>query len=141
MLIINPLSGHSIPVIVADPAFVSLNDLKISDIVRTYQELLKGNYSQYTVLSVEFSTSLDIKITKDITTILIIGHCSDVWRMCNNAEDKDMMYLVITENQCKRLPMEEAITIPLQNTGFELPQIIIDLKFSRTISWMSAIIL
>lgn len=58
------LSLHSVAVILADPAFVSLNNLKISDIVKTYKELLKANYSEYTVLSVEFSTSLDVKITK-----------------------------------------------------------------------------
>lgn len=95
--------------------------------------------------------------------------------MYNNAEDKDIMYMIITgkilqyrnvaihtslhrtivtrmnffqnffflieENRCKRLPEDEAITIPLTSEGSELPQIIIDLQFSKAILWRSAIIL
>ncbi len=50
--------------ILADPVFVSSNNLKIEDVVQIYTHLLQGNYSEYTILSVEFSTSTHFKITK-----------------------------------------------------------------------------
>lgn len=52
---------------------------------------------------------------------------------------KNVFYFV--ENQCKRLPIHEAITIPLVKDGSELPQLIIDLQFSKAITWSTAIIL
>lgn len=32
----------------------------------------------------------------ELTAILSIGNCKDIWNLYNNAEDKDIMYLAIT---------------------------------------------
>ncbi|XKL59990.1 hypothetical protein PGB90_001006 [Kerria lacca] len=138
----NPNIVNNSVVIIADSTFVAANNLQISDVIQTYKNSLQGNNTEYTnVLTVEFSTSMNIKVTKELTTILAIGTCADIWNMYNNAEDKDIMYLIITENKCKRLPINEAITIPLINEGFELPQLIIDLLFTKAITWTTAVIL
>lgn len=53
-----------VAVIMVDPEFVSANNVRLEDIVKTYKNALKGNHSEYGVLPVEFSTSMNIKINK-----------------------------------------------------------------------------
>ncbi|XP_065210970.1 ionotropic receptor 93a-like isoform X2 [Planococcus citri] len=133
----SPLINDSI-VIVADPSFISSQEVQLRDVIETHKKSLKETHIEHGMLSVELFTNMDIKLTKELTAILAIGNCHDIWNLHNNAEDKDIMYLAITDNQCKRLPVNEAITIPLASDGSELPQLIIDLQQSKAVNWKTA---
>ncbi|XP_065204300.1 ionotropic receptor 93a-like [Planococcus citri] len=133
----SPLVNDSI-VIVADPSFISSQEMRLEHVIETYKKSLKETRIEHGMLSVELFTNMDIKLTKELTAILAIGNCRDIWNLYNNAEDKDIMYLAITDNQCKRLPANEAITIPLASDGSELPQLIIDLQQSKAVNWKTA---
>lgn len=50
--------------IIADPIFIASKDILLNDVIATYKNSLKGTHIEHGMLSVEFSTSMDIKVTK-----------------------------------------------------------------------------
>jgi len=45
------------------------------------------------------------------------------------------------DTDCPRLPVDEAITIPLTTSNSELSQMILDLRISNSFSWKSALLM
>lgn len=45
------------------------------------------------------------------------------------------------DTDCPRLPIDEAITIPLTTPSSELSQMVLDLRMSNSFSWKSAVLM
>lgn len=47
----------------------------------------------------------------------------------------------VIESDCPRLPIDQAVTVPLITIGEELPQIVLDLRTFSAYQWKSAVII
>lgn len=51
------------------------------------------------------------------------------------------IFLAFLDTNCPRLPIDEAITIPLTTSKSELSQMMLDLRMSNSFSWKSAMLM
>jgi len=54
---------------------------------------------------------------------------------------KNYNLIFFLDTNCPRLPINEAITIPLTDYQSELSQMMLDLRMSNSFSWKSAILM
>lgn len=47
----------------------------------------------------------------DFTAILVITNCRNTWRAYNSARKETLLLIALTESDCPRLPLKEAITV------------------------------
>jgi hypothetical protein len=61
-----------------------------------WTELARDNLGQLP-LKVEFHTRFDIILRKDLSAVLIVASCTNLWRLYNNSEDSNsLLYLAVT---------------------------------------------
>lgn len=109
----------------------------------------------------------------DLTAVFSITNCKSTWETFHHARKERLLLIAITDPDCPRLPMHEAITvsrrcicymlkssdfncgsrviglywnayliqIPRIGVGVELPQILLDIRTSKSINWKTATIL
>jgi len=90
--------------------------------------------------------------------VLSVANCEDTWRLYEQVRQEALFFAItgsllvgpvkldfqltslneildFSEADCPRLPVSTAITVPMSENGGDLPQMILDLKTSRTITW------
>lgn len=80
-------------------------------------------------------------LISDFTVIFSIASCSATWDVFEQVQKERLLLIAITDPDCPRLPLHEALTIPRINVGIELPQIILDIRTSSSVNWRTATIL
>ncbi|KAB0802205.1 hypothetical protein PPYR_04391 [Photinus pyralis] len=92
-------------------------------------------------LNVIYYSLRDINVKRDITAMLTLVSCEDTWKLFNLAREENLLHMAISEPDCPRLPLGEAIVTPMLKNGEELPQLVLDLRTVNAYRWKSVIIL
>ncbi|XP_062556939.1 ionotropic receptor 93a isoform X2 [Armigeres subalbatus] len=111
---------------------------------KLFERILRDNFRNGGMIIKYFSwTSINLK--RDFTAVLSISNCDNTWDVYKNAAKENLVIMSITDSDCLRLPLNNAIMIPksIPSTGTfeELPQVIMDMKAMKAIDWTSGILL
>ncbi|XP_031629410.1 ionotropic receptor 93a isoform X2 [Contarinia nasturtii] len=110
---------------------------KMKEIIeRVIREDLKG-----AGLNIKYYSWSKINFNKDFTAIFSIASCTSTWEIFEHVQRERLLLMAITDPDCPRLPLHEALTIPRIKIGVELPQIILDIRTSHLVNWKTATIL
>ncbi|KAK6635692.1 hypothetical protein RUM44_000946 [Polyplax serrata] len=124
--------------VIVEREFAGKEDLSI--IVKDIVARARRNYLKDGDINVQFHSNTDVIIKKNLVAVLTIASCRNTWNIFQNAEDESILHLAITEADCPRLPLNEAITVPLVTSGGEISQIILDLRTVHGINWKSTVV-
>ncbi|KAG8040175.1 hypothetical protein G9C98_000745 [Cotesia typhae] len=86
-------------------------------------------------LSIHLSQDTGINLKQDYTILLSVTTCQVAWELFKRARAEKLVHLAITDLDCPRLPINEAITVPLVDPGEELPQIFFDMRLEQSLKW------
>ncbi|CAD6202689.1 GSCOCT00009718001.3-RA-CDS [Cotesia congregata] len=86
-------------------------------------------------LSIHLSQDTGINLKQDYTILLSVTTCQVAWELFKRARAEKLVHLAITDLDCPRLPINEAITVPLIDPGEELPQIFFDMRLEESLDW------
>lgn len=92
-------------------------------------------------LIVTYYSWTKINLKRDFSAVMSITNCENTWEIFSNSRVEDLLLIAMTDPDCPRLPEDEAIMIPMILAGQELPQVILDSRAQRSLSWQSAILL
>ncbi|XP_055304071.1 ionotropic receptor 93a isoform X1 [Sitodiplosis mosellana] len=92
-------------------------------------------------LNVKYYSWTKINFNKDFTVVFSIASCAATWEIFEHVRKERLLLLAITDPDCPRLPLHEALTIPRIKIGVELPQILVDIRTSHSVNWKTATIL
>lgn len=73
--------------------------------------------------------------------MLSIANCKDTWQVFEDSRPEAVLLIALTDPDCPRLPPDEAIMMPIMVLGEELPQVVLDMKSSKTLNVKSAVVL
>ncbi|XP_055623871.1 ionotropic receptor 93a [Toxorhynchites rutilus septentrionalis] len=111
---------------------------------RLFERILRDNFKNGGLIVKYFSwTSINLK--RDFTAVLSIASCENTWDVYRNAARENLVIMSLTDTDCPRLPVDNAIMIPrsIPSSGNfeELPQVIMDMKTMKSFSWKAAVLL
>ncbi|XP_021705215.1 ionotropic receptor 93a [Aedes aegypti] len=151
---LGPSRGDDFPSLISANASIAVIldreylDAQYDDILegtkRLFERILRDNFRNGGLIVKYFSWT-SINLRRDFTAVLSISNCENTWDVYRNAAKENLVIMSITDSDCLRLPLNNAImipkTIPTAGTFEELPQVIMDMKAMKAIDWTSAVLL
>ncbi|XP_071448694.1 ionotropic receptor 93a-like [Hetaerina americana] len=77
----------------------------------------------------------------ELIILFTIARCNDTWQLYHQLNKDNILQVSITEPDCPRLPIMEALTIPLMDFEEQISQIILDIRSENVLHWKEAIII
>ncbi|XP_058458924.1 ionotropic receptor 93a [Malaya genurostris] len=109
-----------------------------------FERILRDNFKNGGLVVKYFSWT-SINLRRDFTAVLSVSNCENTWDVYRNAAKENLVVMSITDSDCPRLPVHNAIMIPktIFSTGNfeELPQVIMDMKTINAFRWKAAVVL
>ncbi|KAE8737044.1 Ionotropic receptor 93a, partial [Frankliniella occidentalis] len=127
--------------VVVDPHFHRQDGANLLDQLRAFLGVGTLELLQHGGLNVEYYGIADYALRSDLTAVVSVATCADTWAIYRRMEQETLLQLAITDADCPRLPSDVGLTIPLTESGGVLPQMILDMKMARALTWRSAIVL
>lgn len=73
--------------------------------------------------------------------VFSIASCADTWSLFSRTEEEEILLFALTEADCPRLPINNALTVTFMDPGQELPQLLLDFRTRKAFKWKSAVLL
>ncbi|XP_043276414.1 ionotropic receptor 93a isoform X4 [Venturia canescens] len=109
---------------------------KLEALVRTITEAAKARDSDSNVgMEINVFQETSVNLARDYTVLLSVASCHETWSLFQRARKEKLVHLAITDHDCPRLPSAYGISVPIVEPSQELPQMLLDLRVGRVISW------
>ncbi|XP_041979809.1 ionotropic receptor 93a [Aricia agestis] len=135
------ITANSSIAVILDRAFLGDQHQSILDELKDYIRELARVELKHGGVVVHYFSWTAINLKKGYLAIFSVASCEDTWSLFERAEEEQMLMFALTEVDCPRLPMDSAITVTFAEAGQELPQLLLDLRTTKTFQWKAAVIL
>ncbi|XP_030750228.1 ionotropic receptor 93a [Sitophilus oryzae] len=135
------LTTNATIAIVIDKEYLPTEYDEIKSKIEEYLVYAKREILRHGGVNVQFYAWTAINVKRDLTAILSITSCAKTWALFKASETENLLHMAISEQDCARLPQNEAITIPIIDKGQETPQMLLDLRTIGVYKWKKMIII
>ncbi|KFB38903.1 AGAP000256-PA-like protein [Anopheles sinensis] len=131
--------------IILDREYLGEQYEKTLDETKNIVEKLIREHLKNGGMIVKYYSWTSINLKRDFSAVISVTGCKNTWDIYQEAVRERLVMLSITDPDCPRLPIGNAIMIPRSDgtaSAFEeVSQIILDMKSSRAIDWRTATLL
>ncbi|XP_037810946.1 ionotropic receptor 93a [Lucilia sericata] len=92
-------------------------------------------------LNVKYFTWSGIRLKKEFLAAMTVMDCETTWKFFETTRSSSVLLISITDSDCPRLPLNEAIMIPSVGISKEFPQMMLDAKVQKLLKWKTAIVM
>ncbi|CAG9765217.1 unnamed protein product [Ceutorhynchus assimilis] len=127
--------------IVIDKEYLAEDYENVKTKIENYLEYAKRDILRHGGVNVQLFAWSAINVKRDFSALLSITSCEDTWRLFRAAASENLLHIAISEQDCERLPQNNAITIPIIDRGQETPQLLLDLRTFEVYKWKNMVIM
>ncbi|XP_068617506.1 ionotropic receptor 93a [Battus philenor] len=127
--------------VILDRQFLGEQYQPMLDELREYVRELARVELKHGGVVVHYYSWTSISLKKGFIAVFSVASCEDTWSLYSRTQEEELLLFALTEVDCPRLPVDSAVTVTFAETGQELPQLLLDLRTTRSFDWKSAVIL
>ncbi|KAF6200681.1 hypothetical protein GE061_005125 [Apolygus lucorum] len=128
-------------IVIIDEFFVHSYDANIGLQVKQIFSEISSRILKQGAVDIYYHSNTNVRLEPEVTAVFSMTTCSDLWEMFNRGKDYEILFIALTESNCPRLPSDSGITMPLYRRGWEVPQIILDLREEGSIAWRTTAVI
>ncbi|KAI9577332.1 hypothetical protein GQX74_013041 [Glossina fuscipes] len=114
------------------------------NILAHFQKILNDAVHEnlkYGGINFKYFTWTGIRLKKDTLAAITIMDCDNTWEFFEDMKTPNVLVVAITNSECPRLPINQALMIPYVDRGQVFPQMILDAKVQKILNWQTAIVI
>ncbi|XP_075148376.1 ionotropic receptor 93a [Haematobia irritans] len=135
------ISANASLAVVVDQDYMREHNLNIMGLFQkilgdTIRENLKNGG-----INVKYFTWSGIRLKKEFLAAMTVMNCENTLKFFKATRSSTILLIAITDTDCPRLPLNEALMLPLMGRGEEFPQMILDAKVQNILPWKTAVVI
>ncbi|XP_055387982.1 ionotropic receptor 93a [Condylostylus longicornis] len=132
------LTANASLAVIVDQEYINSKENNILHLVKKHAEDTVRDNLKYGGLNIRYFSWGSVRLKKDFIAAITVSDCQKTWSFFESAEINSILLLAVTEVDCPRLPIDQALMIPLTTRGIDIAQMILDIKTQRILKWKSA---
>uniref|UniRef100_A0A905RZW6 Lig_chan-Glu_bd domain-containing protein n=1 Tax=Stomoxys calcitrans TaxID=35570 RepID=A0A905RZW6_STOCA len=92
-------------------------------------------------INVKYFTWSGVRLKKEFLAAMTVMSCENTLKFFKATRSNSIFLIAITDTDCPRLPLNEALMIPFVGRGEEFPQMILDAKVQNILPWKTAVVI